>query len=225
MRRFVIGDIHGKIIQLNKALEAVDFNDEEDQLITIGDITDRGEDVYGCIERLLKIKNRIDIVGNHDDSWYEGLRNGTQTMLWTQGGKETMASYLSRDIDPKVHIDFFANQVDYHIDEHNNLFVHGGFNRHYPIEGQSRLICCWDRDLWLAALSYESMKDKSHGFKMKDNFNHVFIGHTPTLYHGSTYPMLAANILNIDTGCGKSMTAMLTIMNVDTLEYKQVDNY
>jgi serine/threonine protein phosphatase 1 len=56
-----------------------------------------------------------------------------------------------------IHILTFANQLPYHLDENNNLFVHGGFNRHERLEEQGDLLW-WDRDLWSQALSYGNMK-------------------------------------------------------------------
>jgi serine/threonine protein phosphatase 1 len=68
---------------------------------------------------------------------------------------------------------FFANQLPYHLDENNNLFVHGGFNRHERLEEQGDLLW-WDRDLWSKALSYGNMKAvdgiRHPKFKMVGNY-------------------------------------------------------
>ena len=58
-------------------------------------------------------------------------------------------------------------------------------------------------------------------FKMKDNFNKVFIGHTSTLNWGKTEPMFAANVVNIDTGAG--FNGKVTIMDTETGDYWQSD--
>jgi len=65
-RRFVCGDIHGAHKALVQVLERSGFDYENDMLITLGDIVDGWGDSFMCVEELLKIKNRIDIVGNHD---------------------------------------------------------------------------------------------------------------------------------------------------------------
>ena len=62
-RIFVIGDIHGAHKALVQVLERCEFDYENDQLITIGDIVDGWGDSYMVVEELLKIKNRIDIIG------------------------------------------------------------------------------------------------------------------------------------------------------------------
>ena len=220
--KYVIGDIHGESAKLIECLELVSFDYETDTLISLGDVVDRGPDSYGCIEVLLKVKNLIAIRGNHDDAWFDYLKTGTQDFLWNQGAKETYFSYYNHGISPEVHFDFFAKQVYYYIDEENRLFTHGGFNRHFLIDEHKDLeILLWDRDLLMAARSYESMRDKTYPFKMKDQFKEVFVGHTPVQYFENTNePRLYANVWDLDTGCGKGAFP-LTIMNVETKEYKQ----
>lgn len=241
MREFVMGDIHGELQKLLECLGAVNFNYKKDRLIQIGDVVDRGPCSYECVEELLKIENLITIKGNHDDLFFKGLHDGIYT-LGNQGCKETLESYI-RNCNPDMllystnagiqtefaaehmpiaHYSFFKDQLPYHIDKNNNLFVHGGFDRHHTIASQlleEPTTLWWDRDLWLAAMSYRAMKHTDHAFKIKDGFREIFIGHTPTTYFDSAIPLNAANIWNVDTGSGKG--GELTIMNINTKEYYQ----
>lgn len=226
-RTFLMGDIHGMYDKLMACLQAVNFDYINDKLIQLGDVVDRGPDSYLVVEELLKIKNLIAIRGNHDDCWMQGLpfyREDYQNQievfsLYNQGARETLQSYTKRGINPMVHLSFFRNQLNYHIDN-NNCFVHGGFNRHLPIAEQREISdLWWDRDLWLAARSYGQMEDNEHRFKVKDGFDEIFIGHTPTTYFKSDIPLKAANITNLDTGSGKG--GSLTIMNLETREIQQ----
>lgn len=239
-RTFIMGDIHGMYDKLIVCLQAVSFDYTKDTLIQLGDVVDRGPDSYLVVEELLKIKNLIAIRGNHDVCFYDSIRTGQNNLLFNQGGKETLESYIKNcnpereiafkmsgyvtnfDLDdyPKSHVDFFKNQLPYYIDNNNCCFVHGGFNRHLPIaEQREESDLWWDRDLWLAARSYAQMEDNVHRFKVKDGFNEIFIGHTPTTYFSSNIPLKAANITNLDTGCGKG--GLLTIMNLETREIQQ----
>jgi serine/threonine protein phosphatase 1 len=225
MRTFIIGDIHGEYNRLMSCLKAVKFDYDNDRLIQLGDVCDRGPDSYLVVEELLKIKNLIAIRGNHDECFFESTKTG-RNVLYDQGGRETLLSYtraVNCDGDPtkipETHKKFYQDQLPYFIDENNNLFIHGGFNRHLKIKNQDPNVFIWDRDLWLSALSFQSMKNNEYKFKIKDNFNHVYIGHTPTQYHGSDRPMTAANITNLDTGAGKG--GILTIMNLETKEIYQ----
>lgn len=218
-KTFILGDIHGEYQQLTDLLKLINFNYDKDTLIQLGDVVDRGLYSYECIEELLKIKNLIAIRGNHDECWWDYLKGNEET-LWDQGGEQTYMSYQRNNVQPSIHFDFFKNQVDYYIDKNNNLFIHGGFNRHELLKDQNPEIFYWDRDLFLAALSYGSMNNNEHPFKIKENFNNIYIGHTPTPYWGKSVPITAANITNLDTGCGKG-DYPLTAINLKTKEIFQ----
>lgn len=226
MKKYAIGDIHGCYDKLISCLRAVNFDYENDLLIQLGDIVDRGPDTYKCVEELLKIKNLIAIQGNHDECWLNSIlskqiENG---QLWKFGALQTYQSYLDVGIKPEVHLDFFKKQVKYYIDEKNRYFVHGGFNRHYPINEQlDETVYTWDRDLFLQAMSYENMNEEArkYPFKINGKPSEVFIGHSPTNQWDITTPINVCNIWNLDTGAGKWENGLLTIMNIETKEYKQ----
>lgn len=253
-RVFVMGDIHGAYKALVQCLQRAKFDYENDVLIQLGDIADGWTEVYECVEELLKIKNLITIRGNHDEWFQQWIDTTMHPQKWRQGGFGTLKSYgfncLGREWDkfkihyngdgaisnlivddvPRIHQEFFQHQINYYIDDKNRLFVHGGFNRHAPFKGQPEYIYYWDRDLWNAALGYESMVDKDDGmhgknknkFKTYDKFDEIFVGHTATVNWGTDQPMKAANIWNLDTGAG--FRGKLTIMDVDTHEYWQSDD-
>jgi len=240
MKTYILGDIHGELDKLLECLKLVNFDYENDKLIQLGDIVDRGPKSFECVEELLKIKNLIVIKGNHDYCFFEGVNTG-RYMLMGQGCEETLESYIrncnpDKTVSRKMHSNsytdfefndmpiehhtFFNNQLDYYIDEDNNCFVHGGFNRHKLLEEEiDRQVFIWDRDLLASARSYSSMKNNTYPFKMKNNFKEVFIGHTPVQYFGESTPQQYANIWDIDTGCGKD--GVLTIMDLETKEFWQ----
>mgnify|MGYP001581743356 FL=1 len=203
MKTYIVGDIHGEFEKLMECLQLVNFDYQNDKLIQLGDIVDRGSKSFECVDELLKIKNLIAIRGNHDQCFYSGLLTGNY-LLYNQGCMETLRSYIDscnsdkylvvncpfrlNDI-PIQHQEFFKNQLPYYIDEQNNCFVHGGFNRHHLIEEIEKYghvdDLWWDRDLLHAARSFASMKNNNiYSFKMKNNFKEVFVGHTPVQYFG-----------------------------------------
>lgn len=227
-RKFIMADIHGEYEKLLSCLQQVDFDYENDTLIQLGDIVDRGSQSYECVEELLKIKNLIAIRGNHDAWWQIYLNTGTHPINFHHGGKETYESYIKNvlderfpDVMPQHHVDFFNRQVDYYIDDKNRCFVHGGFDRHRKIDNQTDpVIYYWDRDLWTNACFYEQWSNQKK-YSNKNGFSEIFIGHTNSLYYGGhTSPKKSCNIWNLDTGSGFS-DGKLTIMNVETKEFKQ----
>jgi serine/threonine protein phosphatase 1 len=245
MRTFCLGDTHGNYKGLMQCLERSEFDYENDTLISLGDIVDRGPESFECIEELLKIKNLIAIKGNHDETFLNWINTGKHDLGFFHGAPETFKSYIDHipaeehasyrrvftqqgpnyfsnltkmDI-PESHIKFFENQVYYYIDKDNNCFVHGGFDRNELIEEQDPEDFLWDRSLIKQALSHST---NDFPFKILNNFNEVYIGHTPTLTWKTTHPIPACNIMLLDTGAGYAQGKM-TIMEVGTHTYYQSD--
>ena len=67
---YAMSDLHGCYDLYIKMLEKIKFSDE-DTLYILGDVTDRGEDGIKILQDMMKRKNVIPILGNHD---YTALR-------------------------------------------------------------------------------------------------------------------------------------------------------
>lgn len=245
-KTYVIGDIHGRYLALMQVLQRCEFRYKIDTLITLGDVVDGGPDSYLVIEELLKIKNRIDIRGNHDAWMLEFVNTGIHPEQWAQGALETAKSYadaigldlkvqrnridyfnsiqysyilnLNSDDITESHKRFFKGQHRYYKDSAKNVFIHGGFDRTIPLSQTLEYIMMWDRKLWNQAMSSRSSQSP---LKFAEDLNLVFLGHTTTQAWGTTEPMKAGNVWNLDTGAGRD--GKLTIMDVDTEEYWQSD--
>lgn len=244
-KTFVVGDIHGSYKALKQVLERCGFRYKIDTLITLGDIVDGHSDSYLCVEELLKIPNRIDIRGNHDDWFLTFIETGIHPDSWAQGGLNTAKSYkealgeelkvykkpptdyswyrtyniniLPEDVTIS-HQNFFKKQARYYKDSNNNVFVHAGFNRHLPLREASTSELMWDRNLWKQAMS---AKSSGQLLKFEEDINRVFLGHTSTLMWKTDEPIKAGNVWNLDTGGGSK--GKITIMDIDTEEYWQSD--
>ena len=212
-KRFVIGDIHGKIRQLISVLNLCDFT-EDDLLISLGDLSDRGEDSWGVVEFLINVKNLILIKGNHDFHMRNWLYNGHETYNWLyNGGQKSIDSYELNNMKNKdKHLAFYDSGVPYYIMD-NKCFVHGGLNLNFLIEEHSEESLCRDRTL--SELQMESKEP----LKSKNGFDEIFIGHTPSIVYNISTPIIKNGVINVDTGCGKG--GLLTVMNIDTKEYFQ----
>lgn len=231
MKTYVIGDLHGGYRGLMECLKKVNFDYENDKLISVGDLCDGWSETHLIIKELKKIKNFVHVMGNHDEWSIQGLKRGNKlsrmlhSSAWlSQGGKATKDSYDSLTEDEqKEFLEFLEAAKPYYIDENNRLFVHAGYNRKLSLDeedyspeweierGGNDL--WWDRDFW------RNMMD---GFYPEDpRYDKVFIGHTPTITRGTSKPMNFGNVWNVDTGA--AFYGPVTIMNVDTNEYKQSD--
>ena len=87
-RIFIVGDLHGCLVALLRALNHVEFDASNDILISTGDLVDRGRDSLGCL-RLLKEPWFYAVKGNHDEMLLAhlgkpvGLRLRLQAQLYS----------------------------------------------------------------------------------------------------------------------------------------------
>lgn len=204
MKRYVCADIHGKIDPLLEVLEKANFDYENDILINIGDTCDGGDYTYEVVEELLKIKNLINIVGNHCVWCRDWINDNKKPDNWIyQGGANTIDSYRKHGGVPKSHKDFFNNALDFFI-INNFLFVHGGFDISLGFKNTSFDTKIWDRELILHC------KNNYKKEKVIEEFDKVFVGHTQTK---SKKPEIYSNLICCDSGCGWNGRASL--INID----------
>jgi serine/threonine protein phosphatase 1 len=219
MRRFAIGDIHGNYKALVQCLDIVDFDFENDELISLGDICDGYPDTHLCVQLLMKIKHLVWIKGNHDiwaQNWMQGFMDmrELEAQSWLDnGGESTRDCYMDNyEMAAEQRRFWIEKPVPYHrIDDIG--FVHADvnpllkFNEHV---GYSRNILFWGRDLVKAA---EQRPDDT--IEYAEGIKVLFVGHTAR-YNG---PIITKSLINLDTGAG--WAGRLTIMDIDTKEYWQ----
>ena len=215
-RKFVIGDIHSHYSEMMELFEMVNFNYENDTLISLGDLVDRGSKPIEVIETLIKIRHFIHILGNHDEWCYQYLRYDVQSAEWlAQGGESTFNAYSNNPEYRESHISFFEKACLYYIDSENRLFIHGGFNHRIPfhLQAENKELLIWDRSLVLTAMEYEQYDQTFSEFK------EIFVGHTPTQFIKEDSPKKFSNLWMIDTGV--YISGRLTLMNIETKEFWQ----
>ncbi len=78
---FVVSDVHGHYAELMKALANVGFDPKNEQhiFVSCGDLFDRGLENVAVYDFVRKLKNKILIKGNHEDSLRTILSCGTIT--------------------------------------------------------------------------------------------------------------------------------------------------
>ena len=206
-KTFVIGDIHGAHRALLQCFEKSNFDNTTDTLICLGDVADGWPETNQAIEELLKVKNLIYVLGNHDFWTLEWMISGYAEDNWLeQGGQATIDSYLGNA--PDAHIQFFKQAKQYCILE-NKLFVHAGIQTDRPLGEQGIQTFLWDR-------SFARLVKRQHAIdrnKRLTQFDAVFIGHTPI---PDPHPIQYCEVWMMDTGAGWS--DRLSMMDIDTLE-------
>lgn len=221
MARFVLGDLHGARKALVQVLERSGFDKEHDKLIFVGDAVDGWPESRECINELLTIKNRVILLGNHDEWFWTWVRTGGVIYEWvTQGGRATADSYggvWNHKEVPDSHRKYLEDAVLWH-QEDNKIFVHGGWrwrSINHPV-AESPDILTWDRDMWWTA--YDRWRNS--GTEPLTKYE-VFLGHTSVTRFGFDKPQCCCGIWNMDTGA--AWEGKLSLMNIDTYEVFQSD--
>ncbi|KKN51453.1 hypothetical protein LCGC14_0622690 [marine sediment metagenome] len=215
MKRYVLGDCHGNYKALVQVLKESKFNYDKDLLIIIGDVVDGYNCSYEVVEELLKVKNRVFIIGNHDVWWMNHMRNGWADYVWlSQGGKNTRESYLNAGYNykkiPAEHKKFFGSGK-YYYELDGMMFVHGGFSYPHHPETDDIETLTWDRKL---------IERCKMGLRIKE-WDKIFIGHTSTESQGAE-PVIYqqkgfGKFIQID--CGAGWKGRLCLYNIDTDKY------
>lgn len=225
-RTLCVGDVHGNHRALLQVLDRSSFDQENDRLICLGDVADGWPDVPECFETLLSIDNLVYVIGNHDVWMRDWLRFGHTPHIWTsQGGRATLDAYeripdYNYGTVKEKHLQLLNKAHSYFIDEHNNLYVHGGFNWRQPISNQIEDDLTWDRHMLTTAVMWSNNKNDKN--RTMGDYTRVFIGHTSTSrIQTDLTPVKACNVWALDQGAG--WNGRLTIMDVATEQYWQSD--
>jgi serine/threonine protein phosphatase 1 len=225
-RTLVVGDIHSGLKALKQVIQKATITDK-DTLVFLGDYIDGWSEAVETINYLLQLKEKYNCVflrGNHDELCYEWLMGAADNPTWfMHGGEATVNSYANITKETKnMHLKFYENLENYHLDSENRLFLHAGFTNLKGIEFEYfKKTFYWDRTLWELALSLNKELDKEHIHypKRLKNYSEIYIGHTPVTRIGKTTPQNAANVWNIDTGA--AFKGPLTVFDIKTKKYWQ----
>ena len=205
-RVYAIGDLHGRLDLLERAIAAfgrdVDKTGGDALTVTLGDYIDRGPASRGVIERLAANPfptPYVALKGNHEALLESFLADPARGDHWRRlGGLETMHSYgvpvadlmlgknyaeaaeRLRGALPPHHLDFLRALKTSH-SNHTYFFCHAGVRPGVALGRQNDEDLIWIRDEFLSS---------------KMDFGRIVVhGHTPV-----DAPDVRPNRINIDTG-------------------------
>lgn len=203
MRRTIaIGDIHGCRQPLAELLTKIAPDPEQDTIIILGDLINRGPDSKGTVALLLELREElrhlIILRGNHEQMLLDFLAGGNRDLFLRAGGLECLESYGidpfhhdSAALLPAAHLDLLSDLPSSFENEHG-IFVHAGLEPGKHLSLQSPEWLLWARDEFI---------NSDHDFGKP-----VIFGHTPF-----AKPLFRPNKIGIDTGAvyGGSLTALI----------------
>ena len=212
----VVGDVHGEPERLRAALDQVA---DGRRVILVGDYVDRGSDSRGVLELLVATRRELAerlvlLRGNHEVTLLEFLEGAPPDALVRHGGLRTVRSYVHqpevrvfeqfrRDFPPQ-HRELLESTV-LCVDEPGLLVSHAGWDPSDP-DGRSL------RQMTLGA-----------GGRVFDGAARppkdlVVFGH---FTQSSGRPLVTPHLVCLDTGCGTSPQAPLTVLLLPEREIHQ----
>lgn len=220
-RIIAVGDIHGCLFSLKKLIEKVSPEDN-DQLVFLGDLIDRGNHSVAVIEYLLELKTRVScyfIMGNHELMYLE-YREKQNALRWPNNSVLKILRSRNRPESfnlSEKHLDFLST-FRYFIETESYFFTHGGLDPELSVRDNLRYYqqeeFCWQR-VHMRTTFRESLFDKWE--------KTVVCAHTPV-----SVPVMTERLIAIDTGCvykEKSGFGKLTAVILPERRLVQVGNY
>lgn len=202
-RLFFVGDIHGEYNNLIKKMKEVSFDVNNDKLIFVGDLVDRGSEIKNVLNLFIKYDAFYGVIGNHDNymfnafvdkTWENDKRNGSEQTI-EQLELKNIKSYSKKLLKKmSLILEIEQNGVKFGV-------VHAGipFDSNKPFEWEKikrkakrnknyRMNLIWDRTV-LAAYKPELMPSK----RINGDLMPPIIKGIDYLIHGHTTLPIAEN--------------------------------
>lgn len=206
MRRILIGDVHGCKDQLVALVNKINITNE-DELIFLGDYTDRGPDAYGVFKYLKELKesmgDRLTILyGNHEVFALDYVKHSKNHDLWVHnGGEYTIKSFYDNGCDLKEYANFIEENAKYYYECDDFFAVHAGLLNEHPSKTVEEDVdtLLWDRTMFQWGLYNGKLGFVGHTPLKKPSM--VDFGIPKIFEYDVLYDLPKEGLLGIDTGC------------------------
>lgn len=216
MKKIIVGDVHGCFRELILLLEKTGISWEQDLLVQLGDLIDRGPDPFAVFDFFRMKKEEmgdrcITLRGNHEQILLEALADRELMDIWAcNGGERTVRSFREGGLSLENAARWIRSRMPLFYQDDEIRCAHGGMK-----EGELSLVdpdlLLWDRQTLMSG-RYEGPL--------------ALVGHTPLadpvyapgkgrdaviLREGKTYRLPQQGMICIDTGCvfGGKLTALV----------------
>lgn len=206
MAHYVIGDIHGEADRFHAMLEKIHFS-EEDTLLLLGDVIDRGPDGIALLLEIMEMPNVIMLLGNHEYMMLQYLSpsaTGTEIRRWNRNGNApTLAAYLKQKAKVQHRILSYLRGLPTHLELQINgkwfYLVHGfpGENVHDEVWQRPEIDTTNPKPGYRVIIGHTKVLSMikpeesriRYAIELEDKGEHLRVLHTP-------------GFVNIDCGCG-----------------------
>lgn len=222
MRTIIIGDVHGCYHALSALLERVKPVADQDRLIFLGDLFDRGSDSFEVFQTVKKLANSFGdsfvlLLGNHEDYLLQPELTKRQRFIWEQVGRQaTVASFEAARARMEDSIPWMKEHVRLYWKTDQFQCVHAGLMVDPPEVN----------DIETLVHSHEIVLMNRYTGPLTIT-GHIALEHatwfagdgetTEELEENTVVNLPATGIICIDTGCGKG--GKLTAMVIEGQKY------
>ena len=197
-RQIIIGDIHGCYYELCDLLDLISPSDD-DRIIAVGDVVDRGPDSEKVIEFFKNKRNTDSLIGNHERKHIRSSKGEIRPALSQKITKQQLGDSYDEWLA-------FMESFPKCIELPDALIVHGMFEPGVPLTEQRDTVI-------IGTLTGEKYLEKNYPKPWYDLYKGtkpIVVGHLNYLRNGE--PLIREGLVYaIDTGCatGGRLTALV----------------
>lgn len=198
-RRIVVGDIHGCYDELQELLSKAGAG-EDDEIIALGDIVDRGPDTPRVLEFFRARAKSMSILGNHERKHLRSSRGETRPALSQLITRQQLGEPAYREALE------FLGTFPLFLEHEDVIMTHGFFEPGIPLAGQKDVVLAGT----LSGASCLAQKFERPWYEYYDGEKPLVVGHLDYLKNGS--PLIYRDrVFGLDTGCcrGGALTALI----------------
>jgi len=201
-RYLIVGDVHGCLDELKAGLRRLNFDPQNDVLISVGDLADRGPHVRETIDYFRSLPRAFAVQGNHEQLLSEyieaprGLHSGIEA---------TLRSY-DWELPPEV--GHWMGSLPHVLRLPDGYVVHAGLNPTLPIAQQRVDDILWMRDLPKHPATPEAQRQALHAALDRSQAWNSTHGLDPSTPRGAGYVAgLRAAAMSVDQHFGRGEAA------------------
>ena len=206
MAHYVMGDIHGEADRFHGMIEKIQLS-QEDTLILLGDVIDRGPDGIALLLEIMQKPNVVMLLGNHEHMMLQYLSpdaTDTEIHRWNRNGNvPTLAAYLKQTPGVQERIRTYLRTRPTHLElevggnrfhmvhgfpgetVHDEVWTRPTMESENPVPG-CRVIIGHTQVL---NMIQPEEKHREYSLELENRGEHLKILHTPAF-------------INLDCGCG-----------------------
>ncbi len=198
MKTLIIGDIHGCFNELKALLDKAGIADD-DRVIALGDIVDRGPDSVQVLDFFCDSPARLSLMGNHERKHVRGARHEVRLALSQIISRKEFGEAYPQALERMAALPLF-------IDLPEAVLVHGYLEPGILLADQRDTVVCGT----MGGDHYLRSQYEQPWYALYDGKKPVIVGHHDHLHNGQPF-IFQDRVFCLDTSCvhGGALTGLL----------------